>query len=428
MRPFAALFRAVLLLAVVALSWAAPPERMTLADAEVIALKNHPAIEASNFDALATHERVSQAHAARLPFVTANATAVGARDDSRIAAGGLNNPIIYSRVASGVSISQLLLDFGRTSKLIASTKSSAAASDEHARATRADVVLSVRRAYFSALRAESLLKVANATVEARQLIVDQVSELVKTQLKSSLDQSFAETNLAEAKLLRSTVENDRQGAYVELAQTLGRQSTDAFELAEVTDPGMEPLSLQELRVLALQRRPEIKAMRLEREAARALAQAERAQRFPLVSATVGAGLVPNSGPNLSSDYAAVGLNVSLPFMNGGLYKARQAEAELRARAIGSRVSDVENRVVRDVSAAWLDVNTARERIGLTQKFVEQAGLSLELAQTRYDLGLSSIVELSQAQLTKTNAEIQFVTARYEYQLRRSVLDYQTGGL
>jgi outer membrane protein len=409
---------------------ASPPtaERLTLAEAEAIALKNHPAIMAEKLEAQATQQRVEQARAARFPFVTANVTAVGAEDDSRIAAGALNNPIIYSRVATGVSINQTLLDSGRTSKLIASAKTSAAASDQRADVTRADVILSVRRAYFNALRAESVLRVAKATVDARQLVVDQVSELVKASLKSSLDQSFAETNLAEAKLLVASADNERQAAYADLAQTLGRQSPEVLELAEGPSPNVEPLALSELREQALRRRPDLKAARLDMEAAREFAAAERALKFPTIAAAVGVGYVPNSGPNLSSDYAAGGLNISLPFLNGGLYKARHAEAEIRAQALDRRITDVENRIVRDVNTAWLSVNTAAERIRLTQQFVEQASQALELAQTRYDLGLSSIVELSQAQLAKTNADLQYATAKYDYQLRRSVLEYQTGGL
>lgn len=405
-----------------------PAQRLTMAEAEAIALKNHPAIMAGKLDALATQQRVDQARAARFPFVTANVTAVGAGDDSRIAAGALNNPIIYSRVATGLTINQMLLDSGRTSKLIASAKTSAAASDQRADVTRADVILSVRRAYFNALRAENLSRVANATVESRQLVVDQVSELVKASLKSSLDQSFAETNLAEAKLLVASADNERQAAYADLAQALGRQSLEMVELAEEPAPNVEPLAISELREQALRRRPDLKAMRLDLEAAHEFAAAERAAKFPSVAATAGVGYVPNSGPNLSSDYAAAGVNISLPFLNGGLFKARQAEAEIRAQAIERRISDIENRIVRDVNTAWLSVNTAAERIRLTQQFVDQASQALELAQTRYDLGLSSIVELSQAQLAKTNADIQYATAKYDYQLRRSVLEYQTGDL
>jgi outer membrane protein len=131
---------------------------------------------------------------------------------------------------------------------------------------------------------------------------------------------------------------------------------------------------------------------------------------------------------IPSNFGAAGLNISLPFLNGGLYKSRQAEALLRTRAVQRRVVDLENRIARDVTVAWLDVNTASERIGLTKQFVDHAVQALELAQARYDLGLGSVVELSQAQLTRTSAEIQFTTAKYDYQIRRAALEYAAGRL
>jgi outer membrane protein len=404
------------------------PKQLTLAEAERVALRNHPAIGAAEFTAQAFHQRIDQAEAARFPFVTTSLTAAGAPDNSRYAAGALNNPIIYSRVATGFSVNQLLVDFGRTSRLVDSSKYSAQAEEERARMTRADVLVEVDRTYFAALRSETLLKVARQTVDARQLMVDQVSELVKAKLKSSLDQSFAMTNLAEAKLLLSSAENERLAAYANLSQALGFSSTEKIELADESMPPLEPLSITELTENALRKRPDLIAARLDIEAYRSAAAAENLARFPTVSATAGAGLIPTGVKSLSSDYAAVGLNVTLPFLNGGLYKARRNEAELRAKSAERRAKDLENRVARDINLALLDVNNALERMNLTRQFVEQASQSLELAQSRYDLGLSSIVELSQAQLVNTNAEIQAAAARFDYQTRRAVLAYRAGQL
>jgi outer membrane protein len=137
-------------------------------------------------------------------------------------------------------------------------------------------------------------------------------------------------------------------------------------------------------------------------------------------------VIPSHVKDLSGDYAAAGLNISLPFLNGGLYRARRREAEFRAQSAQRRTRQIENAVSREVSVALLDVNTAAERVTLTRQFIEQASQALELAQARYDLGLSSIVELSQAQLVKTNAEIQNASARYDYQIRRAVLNHRTG--
>ena len=130
--------------------------------------------------------------------------------------------------------------------------------------------------------------------------------------------------------------------------------------------------------------------------------------------------------NLHGRYAAAGINVTIPVFNGSLFKARRSEAELRAQAATERLHDAENRVAHDVNVALLHTSDAFQRIELTGQLLAQANLALDLAQSRYDLGLSSIVELGQAQLNKTNAEIQNLTTRYDFQLQSAVFKFQIG--
>jgi outer membrane protein len=127
-------------------------------------------------------------------------------------------------------------------------------------------------------------------------------------------------------------------------------------------------------------------------------------------------------------YGAIGLNISIPIFNGGLFRARQTEAELKAKAAGENVNDLQNRVMRDVRVAFLNATTAYDRMALTQELVNQSQLAMDLSQSRYDLGLADIVELSQAQLNLTSAQIANTTALYDYQAQRINVDFQTGTL
>jgi len=93
-----------------------------------------------------------------------------------------------------------------------------------------------------------------------------------------------------------------------------------------------------------------------------------------------------------------------------------------------RLTDLRNRISRDVRTSWLTANTAFDRVTVSEQLLAQANQALDLAQTRYKLGLSSIVELSQAQLQQTQAEIGNAQAGYQYRLALSVLRYETTGL
>jgi outer membrane protein len=419
---------AAVILAVAAPAAAQPSQPLSLHDAEARALQNHPQVLAGQYTAQAGAEATREARSAFFPTAYGSVTGVEAQDGSRIAAGGLNNPLILDRAAAGVAVSQLLTDFGRTSDLVQTASLRAQALQQSAVTDRADVLLRVDRAYFSALRTQAILRVAQDTVSARQLVADQIGALAQSNLKSGLDVSFAKVNLSEAQLLLLQARNDQAAAFAALAAALGQSDAPAYVLAEEPLPPTPPADEATLVAQALRDRPDVVAERLARESAAKFADAEHALWFPTISALGAAGLAPYHQAGINSPYSAIGVNVSVPLTNGGLFSARHAEATLRARVEAERVRDLENRVSRDVRVALLDAQSGYQRLDLTNQLLEQAAQSQELAEARYNLGLSSIVELTQAQLNKTRAEIEQASARYDYQARIAALQYQIGAL
>ncbi len=401
---------------------------LTLKQADDAAAQNHTRLNVARLTADPADQVSTEIHSAIMPNLITNFTGASALDNSRIAAGGLNNPVIYDRVATGMAVSQLITDFGRTSKLVKSSEFHAAAQKQVTDATRAQVLLDVDRAYFGVLRAQAILRVAVQTVKARQAVLDQVTELTNNKLKSELDLSFAKVNLADAELLRLNAENEVRAGFAELAQAMGNRSAQAYQLAEEPLPGPLPPRPEDLVAPALRDRRDVAALRLEQDSAIQFSKAERALLFPSISAVTNLGVIPGHADALSNRYGAFGFNLSVPIFNGKLYTARRREAELKAAASTERVEDISNLIARDVTAAWLRANIAFQRIALTAQMLDQAQLALDLTQTRYDLGLNSIVELSQAQLNETTAEIANASAKYDYQLQRSILAYHLGQL
>lgn len=406
-----------------------PRLRLTLKQAEDLAIKNNPQITGARLQALAAHQVVREQRSNYWPTATANLTAVDSYDDSRITAGGLNNPIIFERAAGGATVSQQITDFGRTRNLVASANFSAKAQDQDALATRQQILLAIDQAFFNVLQARAVLRVAEQTVTSRQLVVDQVEALAKSKLKSDLDLSFAQVNLAQAKLLVLDAQNNEKSAQASMAAILGYVVPQEFDPVEeggaLTSP---PGNLDELIQEAVSSRPELQAMDDEYQSAKKLKTAERDAMFPSISALAAVGGAPVRDDRLTSWYGAAGVNMQIPVFNGFLYSARAKEADLRARAAQERLIDLRNRIAKDVRTSWHDANTAYDRLGVTDQLLKQANLALDLSQTRYTLGLGSIVELSQAQLQQTQAEISQSQAGYEYRLALAVLHYQTTGL
>jgi len=405
------------------------PTMLSVQDAQALALKNNPQISVARLTALASQQVTREVRSSLWPTARIDLTAVDANPGTRITAGALNNPTVYQRAAAGASVSQLLTDFGRTTNLVASANLAAKAENQNALATKEQILLAVDQTFYNALQTEAVLTVAQQTVQDRQTVSDQVGALFKSKLKSELDFSFANVNLAQAKLLLLDAQNNLNAAQASLSAVLGFQSLQNFQLVEDTTPvAAPPDNVDDLITTAFTMRPEILALEFQSESAQRFHKAERDLLLPDISALGAVGDTPVRNPIISNWYGAVGVNVDIPVFNGFLYTARSKEASLRAQAADEKLRDLRDRIARDVRTSWLNVKTAYDRLSVTQQLLDQANLAFSLAQSRYKLGLGSIVELSQAQLQQTQAQITNVEAGYDYRLSLAVLQYQTRGI
>jgi outer membrane protein len=402
--------------------------RLTLAEAEDAAVRNHPRLSSASFSADAARSVIAEARSSLFPTITSNFTGVAAEHSSTLAVGAVQTSSLYSRVAAGVGISQLITDFGRTLSLVDSARLRAAASDKNVAATRAGIHLNVDQAYYQALGAKSVLRVAQAVVENRRLTLRQVQALAQSSLKSTLDVSFAEVAVSDAELALVRAENDVQAATAHLSSAMGSQRSESFELVDEPLPSALSSDPEPYVSDALHQRPDLAALQLARDAAGRFADAEGALNRPTISAVGVAGALPETDPRLKQTYSAAGINVSVPILNGHLFSARHTEAELRAQAVGKDVADLTIQISDQVRTAWLEANTAFRRLDVTARLVAEAEQALRLARTRYAIGLGSIVELNQAQLSELAARIAAASAKYDYLSRRAALEFVSGAI
>lgn len=410
--------------------------RLTRTQAEQLALKNNPRISIGRLLGLAQHQVSRETRAAELPNFNGAITAVDSNEGSRIGAGSLTSSRLLEHAGAGVTLSQLITDFGRTTNLVASAKLTEKASNATALATTEDIILATDQAFYSALQAQALLKIAQQTVTTRQSVEHQISELAKSKLKSTLDLSFADVNLSQAKLLQLDAQNNVDSTIAALSEVLGFNKDVHYELVEQeTQLPSPPPDIDVLIKTALDQRPDLQALTYDQQAADKFRRAQHDQLFPTISALGIAGVIPvrpdcfgGCFPNyyISSWYGAVGVNMNIPIFNGFLFSSQASEAKYRANAAAENTRGLRDRVVRDVRTAWLSANTAFQRVSVAEELSKQADLSLNLAQGRYQLGLSSIVELSQAQLQQTDAAIGYVNAQYQYRLALSTLNFEIG--
>jgi outer membrane protein len=321
------------------------------------------------------------------------------------------------------------MDFGKTKNLVASAALQEKAQRANALATQLDIELATDQAFYNALQAQETLKVAQQNVTTRQTLQSQVNQMTINKLKSALDLSFADVSLSQAKLLALDAQNNADSTMAALDAVLGIDHQVEFELVDDgPDAQQPPPAIDQLIQASLKQRPDLQATQFSQQAAEKVSHAQRDQMFPTIAASGTVGSVPIRPAQYYNTnwWGGIGVNINIPVFNGFLYSAQAKEASLRAQAASEQTRDLRDRIVRDVRTAWLTANTSYQKVSVTAELLKEADLGLKLAQTRYQLGLSSIVELSQAEYQQTDAAIGNANAQYQYRLALATLNYQVG--
>jgi outer membrane protein len=399
-------------------------------EAEQIALKNNPGIHIRQLLAKMQHERVRERRADILPELSGNMTGVEAMTGTRLSSGSLTASTLAEHAGMGLQASQRIYDFGRTQNLIASEKLLERSRDSDLEATRQDILLAVNQVFYAALEAQASVGVARQTILARQALVDQVKALTAAKLRSELDLSFAEVNLSQAQLLQLRMQNNFDAAMASLDAVLGIDHHIRYSLQD--DPGADPIlpdSLDELMKEAIANRPDLQSLEWQRQSDLRASKAAKEKLLPTISAVGAVGYTPTGASSYFAQdhYGAVGGNLSIPIFNGFRYSAESSAAHMQVRVDDERKRAKIEQIARDVKESWLSARTDLERVHVTQAMLTQTNTALDLAKTRYNLGLSSIVELSQAQLQQTEAAIGNANALSQYRLDLATIRYQIGG-
>jgi len=406
-------------------------QQLTRSAAEQMAIKNNPRISVARLLALAQHQVYRETKAAELPSASIALTAVEAEEASRISAGSLTASRLFEHTGAGGGFSQLLTDFGRTRNLVASSILQEKAQKANAIATQYDIELAVDQAFYSALEAQQTLKVVQQDVTTRKTLQSQINQMTVNKLKSTLDLSFANVNLSQAKLLALDAQNNADSAMAALDAVLGLDHQESFELID-DGSGLQqpPPDIDQLVKESLLQRPDLQASQFSEQAAVKFSKAQRDQLRPSIAASGTVGTIPIRPDQYytANWWGGIGVNVSIPVFNGFLYSAQAKEASLRAQVASEQTRDLRDRIARDVRTAWLAANTSYQRVSVTEELLQEANLGLRLAKTRYEMGLISIVELSQAEYQQTDAAIGNANAQYQYKMALATLNYQVGSV
>ena len=402
---------------------------LTLAQAQDIALRNHPLIHSAASALDAAEAAIRIARAPLYPQIALTATQTIANNGSRIASvDGLTDPTVIERGSAGIVASQLVSDFGKTASEEAASRSEAEAARSQARLTQAQIILNVTQAYYAALDTAGLAEVARETLSQRRILLDQVAALARSKLKSSLDVSIAGGDLDEARQFLNDATAQHENALAALSEALGDPDFHAYAPLPPASVPRVSGDLDQYIDAAVASNPALRERAAQEEAARSRAEAAQRAFYPEIRALAYAGGTPETGAGakLPSTYAVGGVVLRVPLYSGGALSAAVRRADAEADAEGYRLEEQRNRLRRDVHAAFDDLRSSYDNIAVTRSILDNAERALRLTRASYQIGASSIVDLSAAQLRRTQAAIANTDATYHYLLRRAAFDYLLG--
>lgn len=409
------------------------------------ALKEHPSVKQFRENMAASREAIGVARANYFPqanFVAQYSygnsfSGSGSRFSSIGSSGGSTGGLSGAATIPSVAethfysyqfqANQLLYDFGKTPGTVGQSRATFKGSEQDYFGTRQQVVLDLRTAYFGYLAARRAMKVQEETVRQNQELTKQAQGFYQVGLRAKIDVTKAEANLyqAEANLIRA--KNEVELARVTLMNALGIKTwpyKDVEDVLEVT-PHLRPL--EELLAQATERRPELQKNRSQQEFSQAAIKVARAGYFPTFSSNAAYGWQTIDQPfsNQPSNWF-VGASMNLPLFNGLLtqYSVSKSKAQLRANVQNYEV--LRQNTTKEVTQAHLNVKSGWELIRATKKALEAARENLRLAWGRYQAGVSTIIEVTDAQVQFSQADLNFVQALYNYRVFEAQLDRAIG--
>ncbi len=406
------------------------PSLKTLAECIAIALQQHPSLKAATASVEAGHQRVWQAGANYLPQINAFYMANRRQSSPAVRTGSQTtgvgaNAVTFNFYNTGVNFTQLLFDFGQTLNSIRAAQASEQ-SLEADRFTQQDtVVLNVKQAYFNVLATHRLLAVADETVRQNHKHLEQAEGRYKVGLAAKFDVTQAQVQLASAELNQLTARNSVAIAREMLRNALGLTVPLDFDIVDTFDVHSVQITEDQALVAAYDKRPELQSIQAQEFSTTEQIKSLQKSYLPNITSS---GNYQWSGSDypLQSNWN-VGAAVNISIFNGGLTTAQVAEQKANLSNLKFNEELLRQSIALEVRQATLNLQQAAESIRVAEKGQQQARENLALAEGRYSTGVGNIIELTDAQASRTTAEANYVQALYSYKTTVAALEKATAG-
>ncbi len=417
------------------------PKTLSLDAAIQLALENNPTIQVANMEVERYDYVKKQTVSSLYPQIDASAQyalAIRKQEMSQgLSFGGKNT----FNVAGNVALPLYAPAVYEQMKL---NDTQVLAAEESARATRVDLVASVRMAYYNILLAEQSLKVLNEAVATTQKVVDDTKTLYENGLASEYDYLSAEVQLSNLKPQVLQAENGVALAKMQLRMYLSMDQSEDFKVAGTLDDFRDMVLMGEDYNYTLENNTTLKTLDINADLLKQQETLIKSTRIPTIAAfgqvsligqervdlsgLLGGGMGAGAGAEQQAITRAgssqskfwwqvpitIGAQINIPIFSGLKTKHQILEVRNQQSQLEWQRSYAEEGIRLQVNQSINNLLTQRETMLSNEEVVKQASKAYDISKSRYDAGAGTMLELNNAQLVKTQAQLNYSQSIYNY--------------
>ncbi len=406
------------------------PARLTLEGAVKLALRQNPSVQIALLAAAEQEQDKNIARSALLPQAGLGVSDAARRQNLETGIGqripgAPQHTGPFQVFTAGTTFGTPVLDLSLWRRYQAAQETARAAKAA-ANVTREQVVLLVVSQYIGTLRAAANVKASESRVALAQALYDQAADLQRAGVGTGIDTLRANVELQNEKQRLIQAQTERDSSLFALSRLLNLDPRKPVELAdtlaffETPQPEMET-SIEQ----GLAARPEWKAQEAQIRAARNARKAASESRLPSLRADGNwsyQGVSSTTGIPVYTYQASV----NMPLFTGGRIRAEIARADLEMRRLEQQQADLRNEIALEVKTALLNLESARNEVGVATLGVKLAAEEVEQARDRFKAGVANNIEVVTAQDALARANDNHIAALYRFNQARADLARATG--
>ncbi|NOU19776.1 MAG: TolC family protein [Bacteroidales bacterium] len=384
------------------------------------ALINNPSIKESENDASISALGIKMAQSGLYPTVSIEGSG-GISDQYR-----LGND--YKIGTAKLTIDQLIWQKGKVKSVIEQTRFTKDASIASLEARKQELIVSVKKIYFTCLQQNQLYLVAQDNVSKAELFLEYARERYKIGVGRKSDILKAESDLAEAEFERDSYRNSLKQSQNELSMLTGLSDNNQSLLVDTWQVGnLETYNKQSdsLFAIAFKNYPELQMINNLGLMQQAKIQETKAEFYPRIGVSAGYNWSYNPiVQKQNSWYSVVALRWNI--FNGNEKRYRLQSEKIRRISYENQADEIKTFLIKEVSNCLISIKEAENQIVLTNKLMKTTSENLEIAKSQFNVGTGSMLELTDARVKDLSAKQKNIQAMTTFQIAMANLERLIG--